>query len=91
MGCEAGVGGLGREEASGAHAPDTAEGGLSHGDASLTPSRPVGEEMREPGQPTVWRQRRDWRDFLSSSRHFWQNEPVSERRSRCPPVLGAFY
>ncbi|HEX7541251.1 MAG TPA: hypothetical protein VF352_03895, partial [Anaerolineales bacterium] len=48
-----GVGGLGREEASGAHAPDTAEGGLSHGDASLTPPRPVGEEMREPGQPTV--------------------------------------
>ena len=45
MGCEAGVGGLGREEASGAHAPDTAEGGLR-------PPRPVGEEMREPGQPT---------------------------------------
>jgi len=45
------------------------------------------------------RQRRDWRDFFSIMHHFWQNAPISERRSRLPvprtlrgplePVLGA--
>ena len=44
VGCEAGDRGLGGEEESRAHAPDTAKGGLSHGDASLTPPRPGGRK-----------------------------------------------
>jgi hypothetical protein len=49
--------------------------------------------VHKPPNGLAQRQRRDWQDSFTLSRHFWQNASARERQSRCPlePVLGSVF